>query len=502
MLDEFDPLLEWLASVKGDPLAHVMGAYPWGEPGQLENESGPSQWQRKILVDIRDGLLVDQAIMIAVASGNGIGKSCLVAWIILWAFSTFPNCRGVVTANTEPQLKGKTWAELGKWFNLFIARELFRLTATALFSRDPHRQLTWRIDMVPWNENRPEGFAGLHNRGKRVILVKDEASAIPDKIWEFADPILTDTNTEIIWCVFGNPTRSIGRFRECFAGGRFSHMWRTYQIDSRTVSITNKLMIDKLIAAWGIDSDYIRIRVLGIFPKQGEMEFFVAVEIDAAFEREPISSMSDPLALGVDVARYGANESVMRFRKGRDGRTIPRQSFRGINTVELAMKIQAVHHEMSPDGVFIDGGGVGGGVVDNVRNMGIFCWDVQFGGKDDVGGSPWGIDGEKYANKRAAMYGALRGWIRVGSLESSDELRRQLLSIKYYLNQRGEIQLESKEDMMRRGDPSPDDADALALTFAYPLEPHLGAGGIHIRGRRQEAEYDYDPFAKERMEAV
>src|SRR5215831_7199069 len=147
---DIEGLLEWLASTRGDPLAFVLGAFPWGEEGTLlEKFHGPEPWQHDILVAIRDGLLnANEAIQLAVASGHGIGKSALVAWIILWAFTTAPDTLGVVTANTEPQLKTKTWARLGEWFNMFIGKEHFKLTATALLSRDPSRERTWRIDMI------------------------------------------------------------------------------------------------------------------------------------------------------------------------------------------------------------------------------------------------------------------------------------------------------------------------------------------------------------------
>lgn len=123
-------MIEWLASVSADPLAYVMGAFPWGEKGsRLEKFTGPEQWQSDLLCRIRDGLLtIDQAIQEAVASGHGVGKSALVSWIIKWACDTKPDTRGVVTANTETQLKTKTWAELGKWFNLcFFAKDHFTL---------------------------------------------------------------------------------------------------------------------------------------------------------------------------------------------------------------------------------------------------------------------------------------------------------------------------------------------------------------------------------------
>src|SRR5690606_34243518 len=105
--------------------------------------------------------------------------------------------------------------------------DFFTVTATAYFSKDPTRERTWRIDAVPWSEKNPEAFAGLHNKGKRLLMIMDEASAILDVIWETAEGALTDSDTEIIRLAFGNPTRNIGRFRECFAGGRFAPYWRT-----------------------------------------------------------------------------------------------------------------------------------------------------------------------------------------------------------------------------------------------------------------------------------
>jgi hypothetical protein len=500
--DDTQRLLDWLASVKDDPIAFAYGAFPWGEEGTVLEHSVLDPWQIGILQALKDGLLnVEEAIQLAVASGHGIGKSALVAIIILWAFTTAPDTRGVVTANTETQLKTKTWSELGKWFNLFIGKDHFNLTATALLSKDPARERTWRIDMVPWSEKNTEAFAGLHNKLKRLILIMDEASAIPDLIWEVAEGALTDASTQIIWLAFGNPTRNTGRFRECFSGGKFSKYWKTRQIDSRTVAITNKKQFDRWIETYGEDSDFVRVRVRGIFPRHGEMEFISAAAVDAAMTREVTSAITDPLAHGIDVARFGSNESVEAFRKGRDARTIPWRFYRGLDTVELAAKIAGSNAEYRTDGIFIDGGGVGGGVVDNVRRLHLHCFDVQFGSKDDVGGGVWGIDGERYANKRAAMWGALRAWLKVGAIPSDPDLKAQLIGPTYTYNNRGEIQLESKEDMMSRGVDSPDRADALALTFAYPISTHAMAGGLHQSGKPPTAEYEYDPYAAERMSA-
>lgn len=498
-----DRLLGWLASVRGDPYAFVMGAFPWGEPNTvLADFTGPEDWAIALMNRVKLGLLdPNTAITEATASGHGVAKSATVGMLVLWAFTTFPDTRGVVTANTETQLKTKTWAELGKWFNLcFFARDHFTLTATGLFSKDPNRAQTWRIDMVPWSEKNPQAFAGMHNKGKRLLIIFDEASEIPDIIWETTEGALTDADTEIIWLVFGNPTISSGRFRECFPGGKFADYWHHQQIDSREVKISNKAYIARLIASYGgVENDIIRVRVLGQFPLKGMMEFFSATEIDEAMAREPEVSLYDPLALGIDVARFGMNASVIFPRKGRDARTIIRERFQGYSTTQLTDAIFAVNERLHADGLMIDGGGVGGGVVDQVRQRRLFCYEVQFGGKDIIFNSVWGNTGERYANNRAAMYGACRAWLKTGSLPMDPELRRQMLAIRYTFNVRDEILLERKEDLVDENGYgiALDDIDALILTFAHPLAQNANAGGEHIH--RPIVESEWDPYSHERM---
>jgi hypothetical protein len=484
-----ESLLSWLASVSDDPLAFVLGAFPW-EEGILRNSTGPEAWQRRVLEGLREGILtVDTAIKLATASGHGVGKSALCAWIMLWAISTRADTRGYVTANTEAQLRTKTWAELSRWYNLFIAKELFKITPTAIYSVDKVRERTWRIDLIAWSERNTEAFAGMHNQGRRIIVLFDEASAIPDIIWEVAEGALTDADTEIIWAVFGNPTRNTGRFKSCFDP---QSEWFQTRVDSRTVSFTNKTQIDAWLKSYGEDSDFARIRVKGEFPRTGELEFFNAEDVDAAMDRLPETAFGS-LALGVDVARFGANFSVIFPRRGRDATTIPRRKFQGISTVELASEITRANRELRADGILIDGGGVGGGVVDQVRHLQLHCLEVQFGGKPS-GWSETGADREQYANKRAEMYGNLRAWIKTGSLPKDIELRTQLLSITYTFNNKDQILLTSKEVMTREGKPSPDDIDALACTFAFPIEPKsVRHGGYDVGPEKNTS--DYHPYS-------
>lgn len=507
--DEQVELIVALAGFSKDPVGFVYFAFPWGEPNtDLAQFTGPHQWQIEVLEQLRDGLItVEQAIRIARTSGHGIGKSALVAWIILWAISTFEDTKGVVTANTENQLKTKTWAELAKWHRLFIGKELFEMAATALYSKDPEHERTWRIDMVPWSERNTEAFAGLHNQGKRILIVFDEASAIPDVIHEVTEGALTDQNTEIIWAMFGNPTRNKGRFREAFPGGKFAHRWLTKAIDSRTVPGTNLKQFKEWVEDFGEDSDFVRVRVRGVFPRTDAISFIGYELARLAAERElPLYGYalpnSSPVILGVDVARFGDDATVVYPRQGLDARSRPPTIIRKTDLMSQARQISQIFIDLKARAVMMDSGGVGGGLVDILRSMNIPVWEVDFGSNPD------GINvkqGTKYYNKRAEIWGALRDWLANGCIirevpGQEATLIDELTAPTYgFAGDDEEIQLEKKKDMRRRGVPSPNVADALACTFAYtvyaaPLEEY----GINLPEKPYVAA-DYDPFAKERM---
>jgi hypothetical protein len=494
-------LVEEIGAFALDPLGFVLFAFPWGEPGTpLADATGPRQWQRELLAEL--GLRLRQGyqigglvpILMARASGHGVGKSAVAAWVILWGLSTMPNARVVVTANTDSQLRTKTWPEVTKWLRLMINRDWFKATATAVFSVDAQRERLWRADAIPWSEENTEAFAGLHNKGRRVILIFDEASAISEKIWEVSEGALTDEDTEIIWLAFGNPTRNSGRFRECF--GRFRHRWEHAHIDSRTVEGTNKAQLDQWVLDYGEDSDFVRVRVRGVFPQAGSMQFISSelVEAAASADRIPPYTRDEPLIMGVDVARFGYDASVIRFRRGRNAREIPPIKLHGADTMELAARIADESRRYRVEAIFIDGGGVGGGVVDRCRQIGLRVTEVQFGAKSDR--APVGQDRAiGFANKRAEIWGAMRDWLPSGTIDNDPELIADLTGVEYgyaLRDGRDAIQLERKEDMKRRGLPSPDNGDALALTFAYPVVASTVA-----RSRRPDRYYrsSYNPFA-------
>ena len=230
-----------MATFRRDPLACAKFSFPWHEIGPLEEFAGPRQWQADVMSEIGSHLSGPNwftPLQIAIASGHGIGKTALIAMLSHWAMSTCADTRVMVTANTEDQLTTKTWPEISKWFGMAINADWWTKTATRIVSSQKGHEDSWRLDRVTWSENNTEAFQGLHNLRKRIVVIFEEASGIPPKIWQVTQGALTDEDTEIIWLAFGNPTQNTGDFRECF--GRMAHRWSTRHIDSRTVPGTNR----------------------------------------------------------------------------------------------------------------------------------------------------------------------------------------------------------------------------------------------------------------------
>lgn len=491
-----------------DPYGWVLWAFPWGVPGGgLDYEDGPDEWQRLELQHIGDGLEDDphEIIRRAVASGHGIGKSTLVAWLVLWAVTTYPNTRGVVTANTDGQLKTKTWAEVSKWYHMLnpVLKAQFTYTATAIYSTRKDREKNWRIDAVPWSAANPAAFAGLHNAGRRILVVFDEASEIDDVIWDTTEGATTDANTQIIWLAYGNPTRNTGRFRDLFLGKRRS-MWAHKAINSMTVKRTNKKLLQSWIDAYGWDNDFVRVRVRGVFPRLGTMQFISSDLVMKARKRDPSYISSDPLVAGLDVARYGEDRSVLQPRRGRDAKSIPPIVWTSIDTMQLAGEVAVWCAANKPDALFVDVGGLGVGVYDRLMQLKVpNVFPVNFGsegGEIEFNSVP----NIRTANKRAQMYGTLRGWMEYGAIPDDDDLESDLTGMQYTFDSDNAILLEKKEHMKARGLASPDWGDALALTFAMPVPPKHTAKMDPMTGRlvplsdnesRSGVTTDYDPYA-------
>lgn len=463
------------------PLAFVLFAFDWDRDPSLRvvklpepwsdayaSEYGPDAWACELLDHVGgqvierafDGRNAVDAIRAAISSGHGIGKSAITGWLVGWIMSTRPNARGVVTANTAPQLESKTWAEISKWnkrslfgdwFNLTTGRGSMRMVAVGF-------EESWRCDAQTCREENSESFAGLHAADSTPFYLFDEASAIPAKIWEVAQGGMTDG--EPMWFAFGNPTRLGTTFYDAFNSA--SHRWHTQIVDSRSVQITNKVQLQNWIDDFGLDSDFVKVRVRGIFPSASSLQFIPQDLVEDAMTREVEVQREEAVIVGVDVARFGGDRSCLFTRKGRDGRHFPPILLDKVDLMTLASVVadhinllKRVHANVI---VAIDGGGVGGGVIDRLRQLGFNPIEVQFGSRAN--------DPRRYANKRAEIWSLMRDWLKGGALPKRDDIISDLVNVEYSYTTADAILLESKQSLKARGLPSPDIADAIALTFA------------------------------------
>jgi hypothetical protein len=491
-----DPNIELardIGSFAYDPLKHARYAFPWGE-GPLSDPPNDHirVWQQGVMETIRDHLANPQTrfepCRIAIASGHGIGKSAVIGMVSKWALDTWVDSRVVITSNTEQQVITKTSPEVAKWHKLAITRDWFKPATMKISAREQGHEDSWRLDFVTWSANNTEAFAGLHNVGRLILIVYDEASNIDDKVWEVTEGALTDENTVIIWLAFGNPTRNTGRFRECF--GRHRSLWYTLQLDSRDVEGTNKAYLNEIIETYGEDSDIARVRVKGQFPSASSMQFISSTSAEMARQRivEPLPT--DPLIYGLDCARYGDDSSVLAKRVGRDARSKPWKRWNQVDAMTLAGDVARMAAEERPDAIFVDAGNIGAAVIDRLRQLEVpNVIEVWFGGAGKDVELPGNLR-FRVKNKRTEMWVRMRNWLEGGAIPDDQLLHDDLTGIEYgYGPDETTLTLEKKEHAKQRGLASPDNADALACTFAEVVMPKQLPGYLE-RAARSRGQFD------------
>lgn len=468
----------WSPAIRDNPYNFVMYVFPWGKKGTpLENFKGPRKWQKKLLLEMTKHIeknlwLVSQGkepalFQKAISSGRGIGKSTVVAWLNLWMMSCHLGSSAITTANSETQLTTKTWAEVGKWHALAINSHWFEKLAMSL------RPAPWFSDCLKkqikvdtgyyyaagqlWSKESPDAFAGAHNY-VGLLLIFDEASGIPPSIWSVSEGFFTEPTPYRFWLVFSNPRQNSGSFFECFHRQR--EFWSRENIDARTVEGTDKKLYDQLIKKYGLDSDTVKVEVLGQFPDHTSNQFISRSLVEKAQTREVLSDDGAALILGVDPARFGDDETVMIFRRGRDARTIPAITMKHADNMQVANKVAELIEEFKPDAVCIDLGN-GSGVIDRLKERGYKIHSVDFGGS---------MDTDYWANRRTELWSYMRDWLSEGAIHNTQELSDDLVGPQYKFQKNSDRQrLETKEEMKDRGLASPDHADALSCTFAVKV---------------------------------
>ena len=468
----------WSPQIANDPENFVMFAFPWGQVNTpLEKFKGPRKWQREVLREIRDFLKLNQgridaselieAMRGAISSGRGVGKSALVSWLVMWMLSTRIGSSVVVSANSETQLRTVTWGELTKWATMSINSHWWEPSATKMVPA------TWLTDLVErdlqkgtrywgaegklWSEENPDAYAGVHNMDGMMVIF-DEASGIPDSIWSVAAGFFTENILDRFWFAFSNGRRNTGYFYEAVDGSK-RDFWNSRKIDARNVEGTDKSIYNQIIAEYGEDSDEARVEVYGEFPKSGDDQFIMPGVVDAAMKRVRYKDMTAPIVMGIDPARGGMDSTVILVRQGRDIISIKR--FKGEDTMTIVGRVIDAIEEFKPVLTVIDEGGLGYGILDRLNEQRYKVRGVNFGwkAKNSV---MWG-------NKRAEMWGTMKDWLRSASIPEDRQLKADLVGPTKKPNSSGTIFLEGKKEMRSRGLASPDAADALAVTFAFPV---------------------------------
>ena len=455
-----------------DPLGFVFFAYPWGSD-ELEDAAGPDENQKQFLIDLGlevrrrafDGTTPVMPVLMAASSGHGTGKSTLGAWIADWILSTRPYSIGTITANTYQQLEERTWAAVQRWTRLCMTAHWFHIRQKGIYSRQSPDN--WKVVCQTCREENAQSFAGQHARTSTSWYLFDEASHIPDGIWDVAQGGLTDG--EPMFFGWGQPARKSGRFYEiCF--GKLRDRWNVRLIDSRQSRFTNKELIHEWITDYGEDSDFVRVRVRGMAPRAGDLQFIDQDRIDSAKHRDAASFPDDPLVAGFDVSGGGQAWNVVWFRRGLDARTLPPIRIPGEHSQErsaILARLAEVLNDRRPGRkvsmLFVDSA-FGAPYVERLRGMGFDnVVEINFGGP-----SP----DRHQANMRAYMWNRMKEWLGRGAIPADDiVLETDLAAPGSHLNRSDQLVLESKEQMAKRNVASPDSGDALALTFAAHVPP-------------------------------
>jgi hypothetical protein len=463
---------------RDDPLGFTMWDFPWGRRGVLERFDGPDTWQKEFLTELGeeiksrkfDGRNSVAPIRMTRSAGKGVGKSVLVAILTNYIVKCWPFCQGTITANTFSQLETRTWATIQHWFRLSKSSGEFNIGATGV-SHKAHRK-SWQCTPQTCREENAEAFAGQHAANSIGFYIMDESSGIPEKIWETAVSGMVDGMPAIF--AFGNPTRNNGKFFRINFGDE-RNRWKNGVIDGRDSMITNKETIKEEIDYHGEDSDYVRVYIKGLPPKASDMQYIDSDRVFKAQTREVDVLDDEPLVAGVDLARGGGDKAVIRFRQGDDARTIepikiPAEETR--DSMKLVAKLADLATQLHGPKKkkvqvwFVDGGGIGGPIIDRMKQLGFTNFvEIQFGAECP--------DQRHYANMRAWMWYKMRE--ALGSRLAIDKdraLETDLTSVGLGRSDKlDRLVLESKQDMKKRGLSSPDDGDALALTYARPVAP-------------------------------
>ena len=436
-----NPYIEFVKRYRNDPVGFVQGVF----------KQNPDPWQVEFLQAIAAG-----ERKLSIRSGHGVGKSTGAAWAMLWYLTTRFPVKIVVTAPTSAQLFDALFAEVKRWINEspVAIKELYEVKSdrVSLKAAPAEAFLSCRTS----RSEQPESLAGVHS--ENVMLVADEASGIPEQVFEAAAGSMSGDNACTV--LLGNPTRGSGFFFDTH--NSMTDQWWTRRVSCVDSPRVTDEYVKEMAMRYGEDSNAFRVRVTGEFPLRDDDTAIPLELVESAQRRDVIITDDEPVVWGLDVSRFGSDRSALAKRRGRE--LIGIQTWQNLDLMQLTGAVVAEYESLlernKPVQICVDSIGLGGGVCDRLRELGLPAVGIN------TSESP--ASKQTYLNLRAELWYKCKAWLeaRDCALPKDDELLAELVAAKYKFTSSGKIQLESKDAMRKRGLRSPDLADAFCLTFA------------------------------------
>lgn len=414
----------------------------------------PDKWQVELMEAVRDGNR-----RISVRSGHGVGKSTAASWLLIWFFLTRYPVKAVVTAPTSAQLFDALFAELKRWVNELpdILKTLVEVKSDRIELKAAPSEAF--ISARTSRAETPEALQGIH--ADNVLLVADEASGIPESVFEAASGSMSGHSATTL--LLGNPTRNTGLFYDTH--NRLKGEWKTFHVSCVDSPRVSEAFVNEMKLRYGEDSPAYHVRVLGNFPPREEDTVIPVELIDSAMNREIKIDENATAIWGLDVARMGSDASALAKRRGPVIDEV--QTWKGLDLMQLTGAVVAEYEALPPSKqpveILVDSIGLGAGVLDRLRELGLPARGINVAESPAMKGT--------YANLRAELWFKCKAWLanRDVKIPKDEQLFAELAGPRYTFTSSGKMQVESKENMKKRGLGSPDKADAVCLCLATDI---------------------------------